>query len=125
MNLAEHQDGKRVAQGPQYLGGAFRQLDDPCVGKFLEFRIARNPAQPDISQVPATLIPNPDLSGIPVARERIFEFNSGANQTTNDPIYVSSSAPGALRLTTREERSRPTLAGSQRRHASVPERYGH
>lgn len=31
------------------------------------------------------LIPNPDLSRIPVVRERVFEFNRGANQTTNDP----------------------------------------
>src|SRR2546427_6890298 len=59
---------------------------DPCVGKFLEFRIVRDPAQPDVSQVPATLIPNPDLSAIPVARTRTFKFGDGANQTTNDPV---------------------------------------
>ncbi|NJD68829.1 MAG: copper oxidase, partial [candidate division NC10 bacterium] len=51
---------------------------DPCVGKFLEFRIVRNPARPDQSQVPATLIPNPDLSNEPVVRERTFEFGKGA-----------------------------------------------
>jgi FtsP/CotA-like multicopper oxidase with cupredoxin domain len=49
-------------------------------------RVVRDPAAPDVSQVPATLIPNPDLSEIPVAQERIFEFGSGAKQTTNDPI---------------------------------------
>ena len=32
------------------------------------------------------MIPNPDLSKIPVARTRIFEFGRGANQTTNDPV---------------------------------------
>src|SRR5207302_1472141 len=57
-----------------------------CVGKFLEFRVVRDPAQPDVSQVPATLIPNPDLSAIPVARTRTFKFGDGASQTTNDPV---------------------------------------
>jgi len=86
VNLAEHQDGKRVDKDLSLAEALSGNSDDPCVGKFLEFRIARNPAQPDISQVPATLIPNPDLSNIPVARERVFEFNRGANQTTNDPV---------------------------------------
>jgi manganese oxidase len=86
VNLAEHQNGKKVAKDLTLSEALSGNSDDPCVGKFLEFRIARNPAQPDISQVPSTLIPNPDLSAIPVARERTFEFNSGAGQTTNDPI---------------------------------------
>jgi FtsP/CotA-like multicopper oxidase with cupredoxin domain len=86
VNLAEHQDGKRVDKDLSISEALSGNSPDPCVGKFLEFRVARNPAQPDISQVPATLIPNPDLSAIPVARERIFEFNRGANQTTNDPV---------------------------------------
>ena len=86
VNLAEHQNGKKVAKDLSLSEALSGNSDDPCVGKFFEFRIARNPAQPDISQVPSTLIPNPDLSGIPVARERVFEFNSGAGQTTNDPI---------------------------------------
>jgi FtsP/CotA-like multicopper oxidase with cupredoxin domain len=86
VNLAEHQDGRRVSKDLSISEALSGNSDDPCVGKFLEFRIVRDPAQPDISQVPDTLIPNPDLSNIPVARERVFEFNSGANQTTNDPI---------------------------------------
>ena len=86
VNLAEHQDGRRVHDDLSVSEALSGDSDDPCVGKFLEFRIARDPAQPDISQVPATLIPNPDLSNIPVARERTFEFNSGAGQTTNDPV---------------------------------------
>ena len=49
------------------------------VGKFLEFRIVRNPAQPDVSQVPAVMIPNPDLTNIPVVRERTFTFGAGAS----------------------------------------------
>jgi manganese oxidase len=86
VNLAEHQDGKRVDKDLSLSEALSGNSSDPCVGKFLEFRIARNPAQPDISQVPSTLIPNPDLSAIPVARERVFEFNRGAGQTTNDPV---------------------------------------
>src|SRR5436309_2560804 len=39
-----------------------------------------------VNLVPATLIPNPDLSAIPVARTRTFKFGDGANQTTNDPV---------------------------------------
>jgi FtsP/CotA-like multicopper oxidase with cupredoxin domain len=36
--------------------------------------------------VPSTLIPNPDLSLIPVARTRTFEFGSGGSQPSSDPI---------------------------------------
>jgi manganese oxidase len=86
VNLAEHQDGKKVDKDLSIAEALSGNSPDPAVGKFLEFRIARNPAQPDISQVPSTLIPNPDLSAIPVARERVFEFNRGAGQTTNDPV---------------------------------------
>jgi len=86
VNLAEHQDGKRVDNDLSISEALSGNSPDPCVGKFLEFRIVRDPAQPDISQVPDPLIPNPDLSAIPVARTRTFEFNSGANQTTNDPV---------------------------------------
>jgi manganese oxidase len=39
-----------------------------------------------VSRVPATLIPNPDLSTIPVARERTFLVGRGAKQTTFDPV---------------------------------------
>jgi manganese oxidase len=86
VNLAEHEDGKSVHDDLSISEALSGNSSDPCVGKFLEFRIVRDPAQPDISQVPDPLIPNPDLSGIPVARERTFEFNDGANQTTNDPV---------------------------------------
>src|SRR5262249_1621480 len=86
VNLAEHQDGKKVDKDLRIQAALSGNSQDPCVGKFLEFRIVRDPAQPDISVVPDPLIPNPDLSAIPVARERMFEFNSGANQRTNDPI---------------------------------------
>jgi FtsP/CotA-like multicopper oxidase with cupredoxin domain len=32
------------------------------------------------------MIPNPDLSAVPVARNRTFVFGDGANQTTNNPV---------------------------------------
>src|SRR4029078_8504759 len=63
--------------------------DDPCVGRFLGFRVVRELKQADLSQVPATLIPNPDLSNIPVARGRVFEFGRGGKQPTfNDVTSV-------------------------------------
>src|SRR4029077_18154195 len=79
VNLCDHfdpgdgaMDGKKPVRDltlAEALGGASQ---DPCVGRILEFRIVRD-AESDLSQVPGTLIPNPDLSSIPVARERVFE----------------------------------------------------
>src|SRR5690242_2944618 len=86
VNLCEHQDGKKPAQDLTLAQALSGTSPDPCVGKFLEFRIARDPPRPDVSQVPATMIPNPDISGIPVSRERVFEFGAGAGQNTNDPV---------------------------------------
>ena len=86
VNLCEHQNGKKPADDLTIAQAVSGQSADPCVGKFLEFRIVRNPATPDVSQVPSTMIPNPDLSNIPVTRERVFEFGSGGSQTTNDPV---------------------------------------
>jgi len=82
VNLAEHQDANLVAKDLSISEAMSGLSADPCVGKFLEFRVARDAAYPDTSQVPAVLIPNPDLSAIPIARERIFEFGKGAKQTT-------------------------------------------
>jgi FtsP/CotA-like multicopper oxidase with cupredoxin domain len=70
---------------------------DPCVGSFLEFRIVRTPAKPDVSQVPDVLIPNPDLSKIPVARERVFEFGKGAKQT-DAKSATSATGPWGIKL---------------------------
>lgn len=87
VNLCEHQDGKKPAKDLSVSDALNGKSSDPCVGRFLEFRVARNPAKPDVSRVPSTLIPNPDLSKIPVARVRNFVFGDGAKQTaTNDPI---------------------------------------
>jgi FtsP/CotA-like multicopper oxidase with cupredoxin domain len=84
VNLAEHDNGRKPAKIltlAQALSGASL---DPGVGKFLEFRVVRNPPIPDQSRVPATLIPNPDLSQVPVARTRVFEFGRNAIQTSYD-----------------------------------------
>jgi FtsP/CotA-like multicopper oxidase with cupredoxin domain len=86
VNLAEHQDGRRVAKDLTLSEALSGQSADPCVGRFLEFRVVRDPPQPDVSQVPAVLIPNPDLSAIPLARQRVFEFGRGAKKTTNNPV---------------------------------------
>ncbi len=86
VNLAEHESGKLPSKDLSLSEALSGTSSDPCVGKFLEFRIVRNPAQADQSQVPATLIPNPDLSSVPVARTRTFKFGDGAGQTTNDPV---------------------------------------
>jgi manganese oxidase len=93
VNLADHfdpEDGGFDGRAPvrdvtmaQALSGASL---DPCVGRILQFRVVRDPARPDVSQVPAALIPNPDLSTIPVARQRVFEFGRGAKQTSFDPV---------------------------------------
>jgi FtsP/CotA-like multicopper oxidase with cupredoxin domain len=86
VNVCEHQDGKKPADDLTVAQALSGQSSDPCVGKFLEFRIVRNPPTPDVSQVPAALIPNPDLSSIPVARERTFEFGRGGSQPINDAV---------------------------------------
>ena len=65
------------------------QSPDPGVGRFLEFRVVRDPIRPDVSQVPDTMIPNPDLSKVPVARERVFEFGRGAGQSSSNPITAA------------------------------------
>jgi manganese oxidase len=84
VNVAEHRDGKKPSADLTVADALSGKSTDPCVGKFLEFRILRNPAKPDLSQVPAVMIPNPDLSKVPVARERLFTFGSGASQPLTD-----------------------------------------
>jgi FtsP/CotA-like multicopper oxidase with cupredoxin domain len=94
VNVCEHNDGKKPANDLSISDALAGKSNDPCVGKFLEFRIVRNPATPDVSKVPAVMIPNPDLSSIPVARERTFTFGSGASQplSVDDPAAFSFGA---------------------------------
>jgi FtsP/CotA-like multicopper oxidase with cupredoxin domain len=93
VNLQEHKNGRGPGQILTVSGALSGQSSDPAVGAFLRFKIVRDPAQPDQSQVPSTLIPNPDLSSIPVARERVFNFDDRSNQTTADPV-TSYTGPG-------------------------------
>jgi len=86
VNLLEHENGTMPAGTVSLSQALSGNSSDPCVGKFLEFRIVRDPATPDVSQVPSVLVPNPDLSQIPVARQRTFVFGDDANQTTRDPV---------------------------------------
>jgi FtsP/CotA-like multicopper oxidase with cupredoxin domain len=86
VNLLAHEDGTLPSQTLSLSAALAGSSTDPCVGRFLEFRVVRDPAQPDVSQVPAVMIPNPDLSAIPVARTRTFVFGDGATQNTNDPV---------------------------------------
>jgi FtsP/CotA-like multicopper oxidase with cupredoxin domain len=81
VNLAEHEDGRGTKRDLSMAEALSGQSDDPCVGRFLEFVVVREPANGDPSRVPDTLIPNPDLSAIPVARERTFLFGRGGKQT--------------------------------------------
>ncbi len=86
VNLAEHRNGRKPNSDLTLAQALSGDSTDPCVGKFLEFRIVRDPAKPDNSQVPAVMIPNPDLTNIPISRERTFLFGSGGSQDTNDPV---------------------------------------
>jgi FtsP/CotA-like multicopper oxidase with cupredoxin domain len=96
VNVAEHSTGKKPTKDLSVADALAGKSADPGVGAFLEFRIVRYPARPDKSQVPSVLIPNPDLSAIPVARERVFEFGSGANQPlpASDPAAFTVGAGG-------------------------------
>ena len=86
-----------------------------ALARFLEFRITANPAKPDLSQIPAQMIPNPDLSNIPVVRERTFEFGSGAKNLTDptdkDPWGVKTDGGTML-----QRRLRPGLRGAHTGH---------
>ena len=123
VNLCEHQDGKKPSKDLSLAEALSGKSPDPCVGTFLEFRIVRDPAKPDLSQVPRTLIPNPDLSKIPVARERDFEFGRGGNA---DEQRSDHRVPRPVGHQDRRRRrcSTPTSAGSRRRRNSARARSG-
>ncbi|HEV8493775.1 MAG TPA: multicopper oxidase domain-containing protein, partial [Candidatus Angelobacter sp.] len=89
VNLQEHRDGKGPGQILTVSGALSGSSSDPAVGACLRFQVVRNPALPDQSicpNTPITLIPNPDLSKIPIARTRQFVFDNSASQTQNDPV---------------------------------------
>jgi FtsP/CotA-like multicopper oxidase with cupredoxin domain len=85
VNLCEHDDGRGPKQDLSVAAAFAGRSDDPCVGKFLEFRVVREPANEDQSRelkATDTLIPNPELSKVPFARERTFVFGRGGLNTT-------------------------------------------
>jgi FtsP/CotA-like multicopper oxidase with cupredoxin domain len=84
VNLAEHENGLMPGRSVSISDANNGNSSDPGVGRILEFKIVREPAQTDNSQVPAQLIPNPILPA-QVARERVFEFEDDASQPSNDP----------------------------------------
>jgi manganese oxidase len=102
VNLCEHQDGKKPAKDLSLADALSGKSADPCVGKFLQFQVGATVTYPDksldffgkdagstqIGQLSQkiTLIPNPDLSRIPISRYRTFVFGDGANQNTSDPV---------------------------------------
>ncbi|HET9792385.1 MAG TPA: multicopper oxidase domain-containing protein [Candidatus Angelobacter sp.] len=83
VNVAEHANGRKPRTDLTIAEALSGTSPDPCVGKFLEFRIVRDPAKPDKSRdltANPNLIPNPDLTNVPVSRERTFLFGSGGTQ---------------------------------------------
>jgi manganese oxidase len=75
VNLCEHENGKLPSADLTLAQALSGQSSDPGVGKFLELRVVRKPAQKDQSQVPKVMIPNPPLP-VPTAF-RTFEFAHG------------------------------------------------
>jgi manganese oxidase len=89
VNCCEHQDGKMPSKDLTLAQALSGGSADPCVGRFLEFRVGQVCSYPDTSVVPAQLIPNPDLSQIPVTGERTFTFGrSGIQTTTGDTSFT-------------------------------------
>lgn len=80
VNLTRQTNGKKPDRDLSLSEALQGDSNDPVVGKFLEFRVVRTPANPDVSRVPDPLIPNPVLPA--VTRSRNFEFGSGGTQTT-------------------------------------------
>jgi FtsP/CotA-like multicopper oxidase with cupredoxin domain len=72
VNLCEHDDGRGPKRDLSLRDALSGRSHDPCVGKVLEFRVARDPRRPDPSRVPSRLVPLPERK--PVVRERFFEF---------------------------------------------------
>jgi FtsP/CotA-like multicopper oxidase with cupredoxin domain len=87
VNLTEHDDGRGPKRDCSIAEALSGKSPDPCVGKFLEFRVARNPSRPDLSRVPSRLVELPERK--PVVRERVFEFGrSGGTDETPWTIRV-------------------------------------
>jgi FtsP/CotA-like multicopper oxidase with cupredoxin domain len=96
VNLCEHVDGRGPSRDVSLAEALSGTSLDPCVGRFMEFRVVRDPAQPDVSRVPGVLVPNPDLSALPVAKVRTFEFGRDALGPTGDPAIYEGVGPWGI-----------------------------
>ncbi|HET9595856.1 MAG TPA: multicopper oxidase domain-containing protein [Anaeromyxobacteraceae bacterium] len=94
VNCCEHQDGLKPSKMLDVASAQSGGSPDPCVGRFLELRIARDPPKPDVSQVPNALIPLP--TRVPVVRERTFEFGRGGGGTDGAPWTIKVNAGSGL-----------------------------
>jgi FtsP/CotA-like multicopper oxidase with cupredoxin domain len=109
VNLADHFDpedselnGRKVIRDLSVAAALSGTSQDPCVGRIMEFRVVRPLTAPDVSRIPTTMIPNPDLSSIPVARERRFIFGRDGIQpnidpSTREPIFSAGVGPWGTR----------------------------
>jgi len=83
VNLCEHRDGTKPNADLNLSDALSGKSNDPCVGRFLEFRIVpvkgTDMSTKIVDKMP--LIPNPDLSQIPIARTRTFEFGRSGSDS--------------------------------------------
>jgi FtsP/CotA-like multicopper oxidase with cupredoxin domain len=91
VNLQQMSDGKLPGPVLSVANALNGSSCDPCVGRFLRFKVLGPPPHPDLSVDPAgpggngiVLIPNPTLPAI--TRSRTFKFDDNGNITTNDPV---------------------------------------
>lgn len=92
VNLTEHLDGKGPTRDLTVVEALSGNSLDPGVGRALEFRVLRDPAEPDRSRVPATLIPLPVRD--PTVRERTFKFGRSGGSDKNPWTIKTDGGPG-------------------------------
>jgi FtsP/CotA-like multicopper oxidase with cupredoxin domain len=88
-NLAEHRDGAKPNRDVSIADALAGKSTDPCVGEILEFRVVPVNGKDLSTKIvdKMVLIPNPDLSKIPVARTRTFQFGQ-TNGTDSAPWTI-------------------------------------
>jgi manganese oxidase len=116
VNQAEHNNGRKVNRTLSLREALAGSQRDPGVGSFLEFRVVRNPAQPDRSQIPQRMIENPSLNQ-PVARTRDFRFGRGAKQTLPIARTLPTASEGPWGIRTN---GGDTLAAAYSRVSAAP-----
>ena len=136
VNLQEHRDGKGPGQILTVSGRAVRFIQRSSRGRVPALpggaESRRVPDQSICPNTRITLIPNPDLSAIPVTRTRsLISMIAPAKTKTILSRRTPAAVIGGSRLKTlvaaeyqpgEAQRSRPTLAGSLRHRSSAPAR---